>query len=107
MFVTLYAGDYEWVRERALAFDSLGRVRTLSVRDLRFKAHETLGAFDADGDGDDDLAARGRVTRAGALVVLRLVEAPAPGPPASAGSPPPNVPASRLERAAAGFAWER
>jgi hypothetical protein len=107
MFVTLYAGDYEWVRERALAFDSLGKVRTLSVRDLRFKAHETLGAFDADGDGDDDLAARGRVTRAGALVVLRLVEAPVPGATAPAGSPPPNVPASRLERAAAGFAWER
>ena len=110
MFVTLYAGDYEWVRERALAFDSLGNVRQLSVRDLRFKAHETLGAFDADGDGDDDLAARGRVTRAGALVVLRLVEAPpppAPGVGAAAGNPPPNVPASRLERAAAGFAWER
>jgi len=107
MFVTLYAGDYEWVRERALAIDSLGTVRALSVRDLRFKAHETLGAFDADGDGDDDVAARGRVTRAGALVVLRLVEAPMPGATAAAGNPPPNVPASRLERAAAGFAWER
>jgi len=110
MFVTLYAGDYEWVRERALAFDSLGNVRQLSVRDLRFKAHETLGAFDADEDGDDDLAARGRVTRAGALVVLRLVEAPpppVPGAAAAASNPPPNVPASRLERAAAGFAWER
>ncbi len=107
MFVTLYAGDYEWVRERALAIDSLGRARQLSVRDLRFKAHETLGAFDADGDGDDDVAARGRVTRAGALVVLRLVEAPVPGATANAGPPPPSVPASRLERAAAGFAWER
>lgn len=107
MFVTLYAGDYEWVRERALAIDTLGGVRALAVRDLRFKAHETLGAFDADEDGDDDLAARGRVTRAGALVVLRLVDAPAPGVPAAAGNPPPNVPASRLERATAGFAWER
>lgn len=107
MFVTLYAGDYEWVRERALAFDSLGNVRTLAVRDLRFKAHETLGAFDADGDGDDDVAARGRVTRAGAMVVFRLVDAPAPGAKASDGHPAPNVPASRLERAAAGFAWER
>lgn len=107
LFVTLYAGDYEWVRERALAIDSLGRVRQLNVRDLRFKAHETLGAFDADEDGDDDLAARGRVTRAGALVVLRLVEAPEAGAAARTGSPPPNVPAARLERAAAGFAWER
>ena len=107
MFVTLYAGDYEWVRERVFAIDSIGNVRQLSIRDLRFKAHETLGAFDADEDGDDDLAARGRVTRAGAFVVLRLVE----GPPIISGprpaTPPPNVAASRLERAAAGFAWER
>jgi hypothetical protein len=107
MFVTLYAGDYEWVRERVFAIDTIGNVRQLSIRDLRFKAHETLGAFDADEDGDDDLAARGRVTRAGAFVVLRLVE----GPPVITGprpaTPPPNAPASRLERAAAGFAWER
>ena len=108
MLVTLYAGDYEWVRERAFAIDSLGAVRPLSVRDLRFKSHEALGAFDADEDGDDDLAARGRATRAGALVVLRLVDAPAPtSPGAAAGAAPPNVPAARLERAAAGFAWER
>jgi hypothetical protein len=105
MLVTLYGGDYEWVRERAFAIDTLGTVRQLSVRDLRFKAHETLDVFDADEDGDDDLAARGRATRAGALVVLRLVDAPAPG--ASGTTAPPNVPASRLERAAAGFAWER
>lgn len=108
MLVTLYAGDYEWVRERAFAIDSRGTVRPLTVRDLRFKSHETLGAFDADEDGDDDLAARGRGTRVGALVVLRLVEAPPPaGTGASAGKTPPNVPATRLERAAAGFAWER
>jgi len=107
VFVTLYAGDYEWVRERVFAIDTIGNVRQLSIRDLRFKAHETLGAFDADEDGDDDLAARGRVNRAGAFVVLRLVE----GPPVITGprpaTPPPNVAASRLERAAAGFAWER
>ncbi len=108
MLVTLYAGDYEWVRERAFAIDSLGAVRPLSVRDLRFKSHEALGAFDADEDGDDDLAARGRATRAGALVVLRLVDAPAPASPGTAaGAAPPNVSAARLERAAAGFAWER
>jgi hypothetical protein len=108
MLVTLYAGDYEWVRERAFAIDSLGAVRPLSVRDLRFKSHEALGAFDADEDGDDDLAARGRATRAGALVVLRLVDAPAPASTgAAAGAPLPNVSAARLERAAAGFAWER
>jgi len=108
LFVTLYAGDYEWVRERAFAIDTLGKVRQLSVRDLRFKSHEAFAAFDADEDGDDDLVARGRATRAGALVVLRLVEGP---PPPPAGAPRaaalPNAPAYRLERAAAGFAWER
>lgn len=103
LFVSLSAGDYEWVRQRAFAVDSTGRVRQLSVRDLRFKAHEALGAFDADDDGDDDLAVRGRTINSGALVILRLVEAPPPG--AASGAAP--VPASRLERAAAGFAWER
>ncbi|MGH7710167.1 MAG: hypothetical protein ACREOG_02725 [Gemmatimonadaceae bacterium] len=107
MLVTLYAGDYEWVRERAFAVDTLGGVRQVTVRDLRFKAHEMLGAFDADEDGDDDVAARGRVTRAGALVVLRLVDGPPVGCCARGAPPVPNVPASRLERAAAGFAWER
>lgn len=107
LLVTLYAGEYEWVRERAFAIDSLGVVRPLTVRDLRFKSHEALAAFDADEDGDDDLAARGRATRAGALVVLRLVDAPAPARSGAANAPAPNVPAARLERAAAGFAWER
>ncbi len=107
MFVTLYAGDYEWVRERVFAIDTLGNVRQISVRDLRFKAHETLAAFDADEDGDDDLVARGRATRAGAFVVLRLVEGPLVITGPRPATPLPNVPASRLERAAAGFAWER
>jgi hypothetical protein len=108
LLVTLYAGDYEWVRERAFAIDTLGAVRQLPIRDLRFKSHELLAAFDADEDGDDDLAVRGRVTRAGALVVLRLVDAPAAGCCRRGGNmAPPNVPAARLERAAAGFAWER
>ncbi|MGQ0540181.1 MAG: hypothetical protein ACT4R6_14665, partial [Gemmatimonadaceae bacterium] len=74
LIVTLYAGDYEWVRERVLAVDSTGAGRLLTVRDLRFKAHEALGAFDADENGTDDIAARGRGTRVGALVVLRLVD---------------------------------
>jgi hypothetical protein len=103
LFVSLSAGDYEWVRQRAFAVDSAGRVRQLGVRDLRFKAHEALGAFDADEDGDDDLAVRGRTINSGALVILRLVEAPPPGAPSGAAP----VAAARLERAAAGFAWER
>lgn len=108
MLVSLFAGDYEWVRERAFAADSTGNVRPLSVRDLRFRSHETLGAFDADEDGDDDLVVRGRTTRAGGLVIMRLVEGTPPNVRPPAGSPPPaTVAASRLERAAAGFAFER
>jgi hypothetical protein len=109
LFVTLFAGDYEWVREHAFAIDSAGAVRQLSIRDLRFKSHETLGAFDADEDGDDDVAARGRGTRSGAMVVLRLVDAPAPAGCCgrAKGDQQATIPASRLERAAAGFAWER
>lgn len=108
MLVSLSAGDHEWVRERAFAADSNGNVRPLSVRDLRFRLHETLGAFDADEDGDDDVAVRGRTTRAGGMVVMRLVEGPPPNARPTPGSAPPaNVPASRLERAAAGFAYER
>ena len=57
MIVTLYAGDYEWVRERVLLVGD-GSLKKATVRDLRFRAHEALHALDADGDGVDDLAAR-------------------------------------------------
>jgi hypothetical protein len=63
-------------------------VQTLRVDDLRFKAHDILYALDGDGDGIDDVAARGLTEAAGGSVVMRMV--------------PPN----RLQRLASGFAWE-
>ena len=85
---TLYAGDYEWVRERVFLVGE-GTPKRLTVRDLRFRAHEALQAIDADGDGVDDLVARAWAPRSGGTVVLSLREG------------------ARLERLAAGFSWER
>jgi hypothetical protein len=86
--VDLRAGNNEWIRERMVALDTLGAVQTLRVDDYRFKAHDLLYALDGDGDGIDDIAARGLTEAAGGSVVMRMV--------------PPN----RLQRLASGFAWE-
>jgi hypothetical protein len=88
MAVDLRAGNNEWVRERIVALDTAGVVQTLKVDDYRFKAHDLLYAFDADGDGIDDIAARGLTEAAGGSVVMRMVL--------------PN----KLQRLASGFAWE-
>ena len=85
---TRWAGAYEWVRERVVLLGEGGEVTPLTVADLRFRGHELLGAFDVDGDGVDDVAARATGDRVGGTVVLRLVES------------------ARLERVAAGFVWE-
>lgn len=87
--VSLRAAANEYVRERLVALDDSGRVVPVRVHDYRFKAHDALYAFDADGDGIDDLAARGLGERSGATVVLRI-----------------DPTAKRAERIAGGFAWE-
>lgn len=89
LVVTLLGGNYEYVRQGAVAVSDTS-VTPLSVLDPRFRAHAALHALDADGDGIDDLAMRGRAERMGAMVVLRY-----------------NRDEQRLERLATGFAWER
>jgi hypothetical protein len=86
--VDLRAGANEWIRERAVLLDTLGDVTPLRVDDYRFKGHDFLAALDADGDGVDDIAARGLTDFAGGTVVLKL----------AAGN--------RLQRLVSGFAWE-
>jgi len=86
--VGLRAGAGEYVRERIVAVNDSGWVTPLRVTDYRFTAHDALAAFDADGDGTDDLAARGIGRSAGGVVVLRLVDG------------------RKLERLASGFVWE-
>ena len=58
--------------------------------DLRFHAHDPLYVFDADGDGIDDLAARGHGDRSGGLTIMRL-----------------DMATKRLVRLVSGFAWEQ
>lgn len=79
----------EWTRERAVLVDSAGRASSVRIEDLRFLTHDLRQAFDADGDGLDDLIAVGRRHRAGGTTILRYD----PG-------------ARRFVRLAAGFSWE-
>jgi len=87
--VSLRAGATEWVRERVVLVDTLGRAQAVAVEDLRFKVHDLLHAVDVDGDGLDDLAAVGRAHRAGGTTLLRYDEKK-----------------KRLVRLAVGFVWE-
>ena len=79
----------EWFVERLVILDDDGKALPLKVTDFRFRAHELLGAYDADGDGVDELATRATTERAGAVTVLKL-----------------DAKGTKLERIAAGFAWE-
>jgi hypothetical protein len=89
LLVNQSAGDYEYVHQLGLVIDADGVALPLGVRDLRFKAHEVIRAFDADGDGVDDLAVKGRGNRIGGTVILKFVPE-----------------RRRLEYVMGGFAWE-
>jgi hypothetical protein len=89
LFADLAATSRQPARELAVLLDDDGHASPLSVNDLRFKTHEALRAFDADGDGVDDVAALGRADRSGGTVVLRL-----------------DPEKRQLTYIASGFAWE-
>ena len=86
---TLKAANTEWVREKLVIIDESGKLTALRINDLRFRAHELLQAFDADGDGVDDLATRATTERAGATTVLLL-----------------DLKGKKVVRFAQGFSWE-
>ena len=87
LIVSVRAGGLEWVRERFVVVGDSGAVRVLHTPVYRHRAHDGVTAFDADGDGVDDLAVRVMADGAGALTILRLEEG------------------KRLVPMASGFAW--
>jgi hypothetical protein len=87
--VTTRTPSFDWSEERTLLVAPDGKVVVGRLRDLRLRTHESLVAFDADGDGVDELAARGLAQRMGAQTVLKLDPA-----------------TRRFSRFASGFAWE-
>ncbi len=89
--VSLRVPGNEWVRERVVMVDRFGRVQEIVVDDFRFQVHDLLHAFDADGDGIDDIVAVGRTMLAGGTTILRY---------------DPAAKRKRLVRLAAGFSWE-
>jgi hypothetical protein len=82
--------DMDFAVERVAVLDSTGKAVPMRFVDFRFHAHDPLYVFDADGDGIDDLAARGHGDRSGGLTILRL-----------------DLAARRFVRLVSGFAWEQ
>ena len=76
--------------ERVALLDSTGKTVPVKFFDLRFHAHDPMYVFDADGDGIDDLAARGHGDRSGGLTIMRL-----------------DLATRRFVRLVSGFAWEQ
>jgi len=89
LLVSLRAGDTEWGRERIVLVDTLGKAWSVRVNDYRFRAHELVAAFDADGDGIDDFVTRSTTQRAGGTSILTL-----------------DFKARRANRLSSGFVWE-
>lgn len=82
--------DMDFAVERVAVLDSAGKTVPMRFADFRFHAHDPLYVFDADGDGVDDLAARGYGDRSGGLTIMRL-----------------DIAARRFVRLVSGFAWEQ
>jgi len=82
--------EMDFAVERVALLDSTGKTVPLRFLDLRFHAHDPLYVFDADGDGIDDLAARGHGDRSGGLTIMRL-----------------DLLGKRFVRLVSGFAWEQ
>ena len=85
---SLRAGAYEVVREKIVMISHAGAPTSIRLVGSRWRAHEAIYAFDADGDGADDLAIKGSSDRAGGTVIFKLVDG------------------SRLEKLTGGFNWE-
>ena len=85
---SLRAGSLEVVREKVVMVSESGAIMPLRIVGSRWRAHEAIYAFDADGDGTDDLATRGISDRAGGTIVFKLIDR------------------SRLEKLTGGFNWE-
>ena len=87
--VSMRTPAFDWSEERTMLVAPDGKPVPARLRDLRLRTHESLVAFDVDGDGIDELAARGLAPRMGAQSVLKLDPA-----------------TRRFSRLASGFAWE-
>jgi hypothetical protein len=72
LVVALRSGGDLLTRERAVLINDDGSATPVPVQDFRFRAHLLLHVLDADGDGTDDVVARGYGRRVGSLVVLRF-----------------------------------
>lgn len=82
--------EMDFAVERVALLDSTGKTVPVRFVDFRFHAHDPLYVFDADGDGIDDLAARGHGDRSGGLTIMRL-----------------DLATKRFVRLVSGFAWEQ